>query len=59
MLSTRMTTLPFLPLGLSPYVIFESDNALILCLLCKSNALWNIFMIFGRIVEQEVMMCHV
>ena len=30
---TRMTTLPFLLLVLSPFVIFDSDNPLILCLL--------------------------
>ena len=34
---TRMTTLPFLHLALSPFVIFDSDNPLILCPLCKSN----------------------
>ena len=37
----RMTTLPFLLSALSPFVIFESDYALILCSLCKSNTLWN------------------
>ena len=45
---TRMTILPFLLLVLSPFVIFDSDYALILCPLCKSNTLWNIFMILGR-----------
>ena len=30
----RMTTLPFLLLALSPFVIFDSDYALILCRLC-------------------------
>ena len=34
---TRMTTLPFLLLELSPFVIFDSDYALILCPLCKST----------------------
>ena len=36
---TRMTTLPFLLLALSPFVIFDSDNPLILCPLCKSKTL--------------------
>ena len=48
MLLTRMTTLPFLLLVLSPFVIFDSDNPLILCPLCKSKTLWNIFKILGR-----------
>ena len=55
MLRTSMTTLPFLLLGLSPFVIFDSDlylllglspfvifdsdYALISCLLCKLNPL--------------------
>ena len=30
-LHTRMTTLPFLLLGLYPFVIFDSDNPLISC----------------------------
>ena len=30
---TRMTTLPFLLLALSPFVIFDSDYPLILCAL--------------------------
>ena len=47
------TTLPFLLLALSPFVLFDSDHALILCLLCKSLTLWNIFMILGKIVEQD------
>ena len=54
---TRMTTLPFLPLALSAFVIFDSDYALILCLLC--NTLWSIFMILGRNVEQDEMTCSV
>ena len=56
---TRMTTLPFLLLALSPFVIFDSDYALILCPLCKSNTLRNTFMILGRNVEQYKKMCHV
>ena len=48
---TRITTLPFLLLALSPFVIFDSDYALISCLLCKSNTLWNIFM--GYLVEMK------
>ena len=55
----RMTTLPFLLLALSPFVIFDSDYALILCPLFKSNTLWNIFMILGRNVEQDKITCHV
>ena len=50
---TRMTTLPFLPLALSPFVIFDRDYPLILCPLCKSKTLWNIFFILGRNVEQD------
>ena len=34
-------------------VVFDSDYALISCPLCKSNTLWNIFMILGRNVEQD------
>ena len=52
-----MTTMPFLLLALSPFVIFDSDYALISCLLCKSNTLWNIFMTPGRNVEQEETTC--
>ena len=59
MLRTRMTTLPFLLLALSPFVIFDSDNPLISCPLCKSKTLWNIFMILGRNVEQDQTMCYV
>ena len=54
---TRMITLLFLLLALSPFVIFDSDNPLISCPLCKS--FWNIFMILGRNVEQEQTTCHV
>ena len=60
MLHIRMTTLPFLllalspfVLGLSPFVIFDRDNPLISCPLCKSKTLRNIFMILGRHVEQD------
>ena len=49
---TRLTTLPFLLLVLSPFVIFDRDYPLILCPLCKSKTLWNIFMILGRNVER-------
>ena len=59
MSGTRMTTLPFLHLVLSPFVIFDRDYPLILCLLCKSKTLWDIFMILGRNVEQDQMTCHV
>ena len=55
---TRMTTLPFLLLALSPFVIFDSDFALI-CPLCKSNTLWNIFMVLGRNVRQDEVTCCV
>ena len=56
---TRMTTLPFLLLALSPFVIFDSDYPLISCPLCKSKTLWNIFMILGRNLEQDQTTCHV
>ena len=59
MLRTRMTTLPFLPLALSPFVISDSDYPLILCPLCKPKILWNIFMILGRNVEQDQITCCV
>ena len=58
-LHTRMTTLPFLLLMLSPFVLLDSDNPLISCLLCKSKTLWNIFMILGRNVEQDQTTCHI
>ena len=54
---TRMTTLPFLLLALSPFVIFDSDYPLLLCPLYKSKNLWNIFMILGRNVEQDQTTC--
>ena len=44
----RMTTLAFFLLELFPFVMLDSDYLLILCPVCKSNTLWNIFMIFGR-----------
>ena len=47
-LHTRMTTLAFLLLMLSPFDIFDRDYALISCPLCKSNILWNILIILGR-----------
>ena len=50
MVHTRITTLPFLLLALCPFVIFDSDYALILCLLCNS--------VLGRNVEQDETMCH-
>ena len=56
---TRMTTLPFLLLLLSPVIMSDSDYPLILCPLCKSETLWNIFMILGRNVEQDQMTCRV
>ena len=56
---TKMTTLPFLPLALSPFVISPSNYPLILPTLCKSKTFWNIFMIFGRNIEQEQTTCHV
>ena len=56
---TRMTTLPVLLLALSPFVIFDSDNTLILCPLCKSKTLWNIFVILGRNIEQDQMTCGI
>ena len=58
MLLTRMTALPFLLLALSPFVIFDTDNPLISCPLCKSKTLWNIFMILGRNVEQDQTTSH-
>ena len=54
---TLITTLSFLLFALSIFVIFDSDYALIWCLLCKSNTLQNIFMILDRNVEQDELMC--
>ena len=48
-----MTTLPFLLLVLSPFVIFDSDYALITCPLCNSTTIWNILMVLGKNVEQD------
>ena len=59
MFLTRMTTLPFLILRLSPFVIFDSNYALIWCPLCKSKTLWNILMILGSNKEQEQGTCHI
>ena len=50
-----MTTLPFLLLVLTPFVIFDSDYTLILCPLCKSNTLLNTFMMLGSTVGQDNM----
>ena len=49
----------FLTFSVYPFVIFGSDYALISCLLCKLNTLWNIFMIFGRNVQQDKSKCHI
>ena len=54
-----MTTLPFLLLALSTFVIFDSDYALISCPLCKSKTLWNILMILGSNEEQDQTTCHI
>ena len=56
---TRMTTLPFLLLALSPFVMSDSDYPLISCPLCKSKTLWNNFGILGRNVEHEQTTCCV
>ena len=56
---TRMTTLAYLLLALSTFVIFDSYYVLISCPLCKSNTLWNIFMILDRNVAQDEMTCRV
>ena len=59
MLRTRLTTLPFLLLALSPFVMSDSDYALISCQLFKSKTFWDIFMILDRNVEQDQTTCHV
>ena len=59
MLHIKMATLPFLLLGLSAFIIFDRDYALISFPLCKLNTLWNSFMILGRSVEQDEMTCCV
>ena len=51
--------MPFLLLALSPFVIFDSDYALILSPLCKSNTCWNRFMILGGNGEQDEMTCYI
>ena len=56
---TRMITLPFLLLALSPFVILDSDYPLIMCQLCKSKTFWSIFMILGRNVEQDQTTCGI
>ena len=55
----RVTTLPFLLLALSSFVIVDSDYALILCPQCKSNTFWNILMILGSNEEQDRTTCHI
>ena len=54
-----MTTLPFLLLALSPFVMSDNDYPFILCLLCKSKTIWNIFMILSRNVDQDQTTCDV
>ena len=56
---TRMITVPFLLLALSPFIMSECDHPLISCPLCKSKTLWNILMILGRNVEQDQTTCRV
>ena len=46
---TRMTTLAFLLLDLSPFGLFEIDFAS----LCNLNTLRNILMVLGRNVEED------
>ena len=41
MSGTRMITLSFILLALSPFVIFDSDYALVLCPSCKYNTRSN------------------
>ena len=55
----RTTILPFLFLALSPFVMSDSDYPLILCPLCKSKTLRDIFMILGRNVELDQTTCHI
>ena len=52
MLHTRMTTLAFLLLELSPFVLFEIDFSS-----ANWNSLWNILMVLGRNVEQDQTTC--
>ena len=58
MLRSRMTTLLFILLALSPFVMSDSEYPLISCPLCKSKTLWNIFMILGRNVKQDQTTCR-
>ena len=53
---TRMTTLAFFLLELSPLLVFEFD---FLSLLCNMNTLWDILMMLGTKVEQDKMTCCV
>ena len=50
---TRLTTLAFLLLELSPFVLFEKD----FYPLFNSNTIWNILMVLGRNVEQDQTTC--
>ena len=62
MFVTRMNTLSFLLLLISfgdIFVIFDTDYALFLFLLCKANTLWNILMMLGSNKEQDQMTCHI
>ena len=59
MLRTRMTTLPFLLLTLSPFVMSDSDYPLIECSLCKSKTLWNNFILLGRNVKKDQTTCRI
>ena len=52
-------TLPFLLWVLSPFYICNSNYALILFQLCKSNTLWNIFMTLSRNIQQDETTCHI
>ena len=56
---TRMTTLSFLHLELSPFVIFDSCYALVSFPLSNSNTLGNILMVLGRNNEQDETTCPV
>ena len=49
MLRSRMTTLAFLLLKISPLPLFEFD--------CNANTLWIILILLGRNVEQDEMTC--
>ena len=51
---TRMTTLAFSLLELSPLLMFEFD---FLSLLCNTNTLWNMLMMLCTNVEQDEMTC--